>query len=100
MANSFLGSPPIWKLDTQSATPVTTDQIRIYRIKWIITAAAVLTDRCTLSDLNGNIIFDDMCTVTTAYDSGDFTFNVKEGKQFNGLVVTTLTRGQVTVYLE
>lgn len=98
MANIFEGTPPIWILDTVSATPVTTDSIRIYRIVFEPGTASVAGDECLLKDAAGNTIFDEFSTGAD-FESIDRTFDTNKGKNFTGLILATLTRGRVFIYL-
>ncbi len=98
MANNFLGSPPLWIIDTASATPVSTDSLRIYRIRWVGGAGVGLGNECQVTDAAGNVIFDDFATGAD-YSSPDTVFPEKDWS-IRGLAVPILATGKVYIYLK
>jgi len=98
MANTFGASPPIWILDTPSATPVSLEWIRIYRIRWVAGGSSVEGDECLIEDQNGKVIFDEFSTGAD-YETIDMTLDAHKGKSINGLTLPTLANGKVYIYL-
>lgn len=98
MANTFQGSPPIWVLDTASGTPVSTDQVRISRIRWVAGPASAAGGECKITDAAGNLIFDEFSTGAD-FETPDFAFDKDKGKSFIGVILSVLASGKVYVYL-
>jgi len=96
MANSFLGTPPVWILDTASATAVSTDVIRPYSMVWV-SATAAPGDLCIVQDKNGKEIWRSVAPGPN-FDGDEFR---APDKSFNmqGFILQTLSSGTLRVYL-
>lgn len=97
MANVYLGSPPVWIIDTPSAAAITGEWTRIARIVWGNGTIGVQGDECTVTDAAGNAIFDKFAPGADA--SLETHFDTNKGKSFHGVKVTTLGHGVVRIYL-
>lgn len=96
MANSYQGSPPIWILDTASATAITADELRIDRIVWETGASGVQGDECLILDNHGNTIVD-------LFAAGAYQDVIRCFPRFfnvRGLVLSTLSHGKVYIYMQ
>jgi hypothetical protein len=98
MSNTFAASPPIWVLDSPSGTPVTTEIIRIYRIRWVAGPGSVAGGECKITDQLNNRIFDEFSTGAD-FETFDMTMESSKGKNVNGLILTNMASGQLYLYL-
>lgn len=86
----------VWVIDTASATPITTDYVRLSIVRWVVTAAGVATDNVQIADSDGNVIWEAVNTGGTAQ------FDEESGAPFicRGLTVPVLDRGKLYLYLD
>lgn len=98
MANVYGGTPPIWVIDTASATAITTDPTKIFRIRWVAGGSAVAGNECkiTTNDATPLVIFDEFATGAD-YETIDMT--LPKDTIANGIIVPTLAAGKVYLYL-
>lgn len=73
---------------------ITTMQVAVARIRWVSSAAAQ-GDTCVVEDAVGNVVFESEAT------GADFSDEIELGKVplINGLKVSTLTSGNLYIYL-
>ena len=89
MANSLKGR--IWKLDTASATPVTTEPQNVKSIRWV-NASGVTGDTAVIKDPDGAVLWD------SVQPGANFVeYDLLETWWSRGFAVTTLASG--TLYL-
>ena len=96
MANTFAKTPNIWRIDTASATPITTDWIAIRYMIWIA-PAAVGGEQLVVTDAAGQVIWDPSAPGPN-FESDEIHLPDK-GNFIHGLVVPTLGTGHVLVIL-
>lgn len=97
MGNVFVGTPPVWTIDTASSTPVSTDTLRIDSIKWVPGTAGAAGDECKVTDAAGNVIFDEFAT---GAEEDLFQLKMPDKTNTIGLAVPTLGHGKVWIYLK
>jgi hypothetical protein len=98
MANSTLGTGP-WIIDTASATPITTDAIRIKQIVWVPGSGAVAGNECKVTDNSATpIVYYDQFATGASEDAVPRVIDTDYPT--NGLIVPTLGAGKVYVYLK
>lgn len=96
MANS-LGTY-VWKVDTASATAITTNKVKVRKFVFVPNAA---DDDVTVKDSNGELLWE----IVNALAGGqvgakEFDYGAGKEKTFEGLAVTTLTASAILyIYL-
>jgi hypothetical protein len=97
MANVFVGTPPVWIIDTASATPVSTDFLRVALIVWEAGTVAAAGDECKVTDAAGNVVYD---VFGTGADFEEFPRTLPRFFSMSGLAVPTLAHGKVYIYMQ
>lgn len=89
MANDTSINP--WVIDTASAIPITTDVLRIARIRWVGASAA--GHQAVLKDKNGKVVYESVANGANFVEDKPLAIRV-----VFGLACTTLGSGKL--YLE
>jgi hypothetical protein len=102
MANNLARNP--WTLDTAGATPLTTKQLRIRKLRWVVTAAGAAADDCVIQDASGRETFrfvnhDGTTQYQYEIDFSDGGAGGIAGFPILGFILDTITRGTLYVYL-
>ncbi len=95
MANDVTGSP--WRIDTQSATAITTDMIRVSKFRWV-SPAAIAGHLCVVKNAAGKIVWRSVAAGGNFIDDSSHDGHGPVGN-VKGLIVDDLDSGVLDVYL-
>lgn len=90
MANNFDDSP--WRIDTASATAITTDRLRIKFVRW--EGSETLADQAIIQDKNGRQFWSAKNDVGANFQA-ESLFEI----DIDGLIVPTLAAGVLNIHL-
>jgi hypothetical protein len=91
MANSIINNPFI--LDTTAT--ITTDSLRIKKVRWVNATTAGHT--CSLTDVNNNVYWESVASGSNYVEETDFSEITMDSNLLNGLQLT-LSSGKVYIY--
>ena len=89
MANDLTDSP--WRIDTASATAITTDRIRIKFMRW--EGSETLADQAIIQDKNGKQFWSAKNDVGASFQT-ESLFEV----DIDGIIVPTLAAGVLNIH--
>lgn len=94
MANITTVNP--WLIDTASATAVSNDRLKVQSFRWV--GGSTAGHQCIVKDKAGNQVWESVAAGANHID--DSSAVAPNGFDVNGLAVTTLGSGKLSIYFK
>lgn len=94
MANTLAQNPYI--LDTAGAGTITTNLLRVKKIRWV--GAATAGHRCVLTDQFDNVFWESFSSGANYVEESDFTTYSSQSAVLNGIKITVMDSGKLYLY--
>jgi hypothetical protein len=94
MANNVSRNPLV--IDTAGGSPITTQQLRIRKLRWVGGSAA--GHQAIVQDQFGNVFWESIAAGANYVEETDFSTDLTQRTVVSGLTVPTLGSGKLYIY--